>query len=221
MLFTPIFQFFLLILLIPPSYSNTECVQVIGRLLCKNGQRLVIDSDVELWELDSPLNALNQTYLIRMMRQKNNFFLNLNLKEFKVTRAKVNDEDGIFNLDGCGQDHDWLPGVINRPEFYLRVRHRCNNRRNSTIFNNTINNTLVEEKFKMAAEQETKIVLPVFRKPLNPSFNINGTLENSTIFDWHLQHPGRAGGDKTRTPHPLFSARLQSIKQENYQKMKR
>ncbi|CAK5096201.1 unnamed protein product [Meloidogyne enterolobii] len=40
----------------------------------------------------------------------------------------------------------------------------------------------------MAAEQETKIVLPVFRKPPNPSFNINGTIENSTIFDWHLQH---------------------------------
>nr|CAD2128468.1 unnamed protein product [Meloidogyne enterolobii] len=172
MFFTPIFQFFLIILLIPPIYSNTECVQVIGRLLCKNGQKLVIGSDVELWELDSPLN---------------------------VTWVKVNNEDGIFNLDGCGQDHDWLPWAINRPEFYLRVRHRCNNRRNSTynIFNNTTNNTLVEEKFKMAAEQETKIVLPVFRKPPNPSFNINGTIENSTIFDWHLQHPGRAGGDKT------------------------
>ncbi|CAK5096195.1 unnamed protein product [Meloidogyne enterolobii] len=57
MFFTPIFQFFLIILFITPSYSNTECVQVIGRLLCKNGQKLVIGSVVELWELDSPPNS--------------------------------------------------------------------------------------------------------------------------------------------------------------------
>ncbi|CAK5088729.1 unnamed protein product [Meloidogyne enterolobii] len=170
MFFTPIFQFFLIILLIPPIYSNTECVQVIGRLLCKNGQKLVIGSDVELLELDSPLN---------------------------VTWVKVNNEDGIFNIDGCGQDRDWLPWAINRPEFYLRVRHRCN----------TMNNTLVEEKFKLAAEQETKIVLPVFRKPQMPSFNINGTMENSTIFDWHLQHPIELSEDEMliiSTQRPLM-----------------
>lgn len=70
-----------------------------------------------------------------------------------------------------------------------------------------MNNTLVEEKFKMAAEQETKIVLPVFRKPLNPSFNINGTIENSTIFDWHLQHPIELSEDETliiTTQKPLI-----------------
>nr|CAD2151411.1 unnamed protein product [Meloidogyne enterolobii] len=85
-------------------------------------------------------------------------------------------------------------------------RHRCNNRRNST-FNNTINNTLVEEKFKTAAEQETKIVLPVFRKPQMPSFNINGTMENSTIFDWHLQHPIELSEDEMliiTTQRPLI-----------------
>uniref|UniRef100_A0A1I8B6C0 Transthyretin-like protein 46 n=1 Tax=Meloidogyne hapla TaxID=6305 RepID=A0A1I8B6C0_MELHA len=185
-MFLTIFQYSLITFLyITPSYSNTECVQVIGRLLCKNDQKRVIGSVIELWELDSPLN---------------------------VTFTTVNNEDGQFNLDGCGQDHDWLPGIINRPEFYLRVRHRCNNRRNSTLFNINNNNTFPDEIFKIAGEQETKIVLPVFRKPTT-SF-INGTIGNSTIFDWHLQHPIELSDDEiliATTTRPIFG-----INGENY-----
>ena len=66
---------------------------------------------------------------------------------------------------------------------YLRVRHRCNNIKNHIL---NINNSLPEDANIIAGEQETKIVLPVFRKP---AASLNGTIGNSTIFDWFLQHP--------------------------------
>ncbi|VIO86733.1 Uncharacterized protein BM_BM5796 [Brugia malayi] len=35
-------------------------------------------------------------------------------------------EDGSFQLDGCGEDIDWVPGIPNNPEPYLQILHYCN-----------------------------------------------------------------------------------------------
>lgn len=43
-----------------------------------------------------------------------------------VEQKDVTDTCGLFNMEGCASDFDWLPGVKNRPEFYIRVFHRCN-----------------------------------------------------------------------------------------------
>uniref|UniRef100_A0A915DT99 Transthyretin-like family protein n=1 Tax=Ditylenchus dipsaci TaxID=166011 RepID=A0A915DT99_9BILA len=38
----------------------------------------------------------------------------------------VEDESGVFMVEGCASDQDWIPGVRNRPEFYIKVLHYCN-----------------------------------------------------------------------------------------------
>ncbi|KAE9421774.1 hypothetical protein Angca_000713, partial [Angiostrongylus cantonensis] len=35
-------------------------------------------------------------------------------------------DDGRFQLDGCGDDFDWIPGLSNKPEPYVQIRHYCN-----------------------------------------------------------------------------------------------
>jgi len=55
--------------------------------------------------------------------------------------------DGHFVVEGCGDDHgiyysyiedndlfaDWLPGIVNNPEPYLRIHHYCNNERGEML----------------------------------------------------------------------------------------
>ncbi|KHJ76777.1 Transthyretin-like family protein, partial [Oesophagostomum dentatum] len=45
----------------------------------------------------------------------------------KAGLTVVDSEDGMFKVEGCASDIDWLgPIHINRPEFYFKVRHLCN-----------------------------------------------------------------------------------------------
>ena len=44
----------------------------------------------------------------------------------KVAFTHVEDSDGIFRLEGCASDMDWIPGIKNKPELYFRVYHYCN-----------------------------------------------------------------------------------------------
>lgn len=41
-------------------------------------------------------------------------------------RVTFTSEDGSFQLDGCGEDIDWVPGIPNNPEPYLQILHYCN-----------------------------------------------------------------------------------------------
>lgn len=41
-------------------------------------------------------------------------------------RVTFTNEDGSFQLDGCGEDIDWIPGIANNPEPYLQILHYCN-----------------------------------------------------------------------------------------------
>ncbi|VDM75867.1 unnamed protein product [Strongylus vulgaris] len=42
-------------------------------------------------------------------------------------RVTFSNEDGRFQLDGCGDDFDWIPGLNNKIEPYIEIRHFCNN----------------------------------------------------------------------------------------------
>uniref|UniRef100_A0A915CUK3 Uncharacterized protein n=1 Tax=Ditylenchus dipsaci TaxID=166011 RepID=A0A915CUK3_9BILA len=41
--------------------------------------------------------------------------------------------DGTFQLDGCGDDFNWLPGVANNPDPYIKIHHYCNSEKGETI----------------------------------------------------------------------------------------
>lgn len=98
--------------IIPSSNANTECVWATGRVLCNKNQTKVIGTIVELWDLDSPQNS-------RITNPVD--------PDDKAAFTVVDDENGLWKLEGCASDHDWLPGVLNKPEFYLRLHHYCNN----------------------------------------------------------------------------------------------
>uniref|UniRef100_A0A914ZGR7 Uncharacterized protein n=1 Tax=Parascaris univalens TaxID=6257 RepID=A0A914ZGR7_PARUN len=42
-------------------------------------------------------------------------------------------EDGSFQLDGCGDDFDWIPGIPNDPEPYIQILHYCNSEQGDVI----------------------------------------------------------------------------------------
>uniref|UniRef100_A0A914Z0D7 Uncharacterized protein n=1 Tax=Panagrolaimus superbus TaxID=310955 RepID=A0A914Z0D7_9BILA len=43
------------------------------------------------------------------------------------------EENGSFQLDGCGNDFNFIPGVENLPEPYIQIRHSCNGDKEETI----------------------------------------------------------------------------------------
>ncbi|KHN77324.1 Transthyretin-like protein 15 [Toxocara canis] len=42
-------------------------------------------------------------------------------------------EDGSFQLDGCGDDFDWIPGIANDPEPFIQILHYCNSDQGDVI----------------------------------------------------------------------------------------
>lgn len=48
-------------------------------------------------------------------------------------RITFTDNDGQFQLDGCGDDFNWLPGVPNLPDPFIRVYHYCNSAKGETL----------------------------------------------------------------------------------------
>lgn len=39
----------------------------------------------------------------------------------------------MFQLDGCGDDFDWVPGIPNDPEPYVQILHYCNSEKGDII----------------------------------------------------------------------------------------
>uniref|UniRef100_A0A7E4UQQ2 Transthyretin-like family protein n=1 Tax=Panagrellus redivivus TaxID=6233 RepID=A0A7E4UQQ2_PANRE len=91
--------------------ASTECVWATGKIACLKNQTLVVGATVELFDLDSPQNS----------RIKNPLD-----PDDKVAFTTVEDSDGIFSIEGCASDVDWIPGIKNLPEMYFRVFHYCN-----------------------------------------------------------------------------------------------
>ncbi|MCP9265921.1 Bifunctional 3'-phosphoadenosine 5'-phosphosulfate synthase 2 [Dirofilaria immitis] len=48
-----------------------------------------------------------------------------NLLSTHTLNLTFTNEDGSFQLDGCGEDIDWIPGIPNNPEPYLQILHYC------------------------------------------------------------------------------------------------
>jgi len=108
--------------------GNTECVWATGRLSCLKNQTRVINALVTVWDLDSPQNS----------DMKNPVD-----PDDKVGVSFVHEESGLFDVSGCASDFDWVPGIPNRPELYITVKHFCNTDDDG--------------------EGETKVVMPIFR----------------------------------------------------------
>ncbi|KHJ92717.1 Transthyretin-like family protein [Oesophagostomum dentatum] len=92
--------------------ANSECIWAIGRLVCNKDQKRVLNAVVEVWDKDGPQN-------IRAIDALD--------PDDKAGLTVVDSEDGMFKVEGCASDIDWLgPIHINRPEFYFKIRHLCN-----------------------------------------------------------------------------------------------
>ncbi|PIO59213.1 Transthyretin-like family protein, partial [Teladorsagia circumcincta] len=92
--------------------SNTECIWAIGKLVCNKNQTRVLNSVVEVWDKDGP----------RRIK-----LLDVLDPDDKAGVTVVDDENGIFEVEGCAKDFDWLgPIHLNRPEFFFKIRHKCN-----------------------------------------------------------------------------------------------
>lgn len=57
----------------------------------------------------------------------------MNIYVCVFSSVSYSEGDGHFVVEGCGDDHDWLPGVVNNPEPYLRIHHFCNNERGEML----------------------------------------------------------------------------------------
>lgn len=49
-------------------------------------------------------------------------------KDDKAGYAYVNSDTQAFEVNGCASDQDWFPGILNKPEFYIKVQHNCNSK---------------------------------------------------------------------------------------------
>lgn len=56
-------------------------------------------------------------------------------KSFIIWNSSVTftNDDGTFQLDGCGSDLNWLPGIENDPDPYIRIRHYCNSEQGENL----------------------------------------------------------------------------------------
>ncbi|VDN17953.1 unnamed protein product [Gongylonema pulchrum] len=103
--------------MISPADCNTECVWATGRLICHQNQSRVLNAVVELYDLDGP--------------SKGKIFFDHIDPDDKMGFTSVDNKDGYFNVEGCADDYDWIPGIKNRPEVYIRVFHFCNVKKGS------------------------------------------------------------------------------------------
>uniref|UniRef100_A0A0N5B7J3 Transthyretin-like family protein n=1 Tax=Strongyloides papillosus TaxID=174720 RepID=A0A0N5B7J3_STREA len=89
-------------------FAAESCTFVAGRILCRHNQTRVIGANVELWDEDSI------------------GFLKFFDPDDRVTIYTVQNEDGLFDISGCASDQNWFYNLPNRPEFFLKVMHKCN-----------------------------------------------------------------------------------------------
>uniref|UniRef100_A0A7I4YLE8 Transthyretin-like family protein n=1 Tax=Haemonchus contortus TaxID=6289 RepID=A0A7I4YLE8_HAECO len=107
-------SFLLLAFFIPISYAGKECVWIMGRVQCEHDPTKNLNVEVRVWDRDSfgPFKLIDPDDLMGVT---------------------FSTEDGRFQLDGCGDDFDWIPGLSNKPEPYVEIRHYCNSDLGETI----------------------------------------------------------------------------------------
>ncbi|KAI6171534.1 hypothetical protein M3Y97_01027100 [Aphelenchoides bicaudatus] len=91
--------------------AKTECVWATGILECRKNQTRVLGAIVEIYDLDSPETGPLKNPLD---------------PDDKVGVSVVDSKSGLWNVEGCASDQDWFPGLHNKPEFYIKIQHKCN-----------------------------------------------------------------------------------------------
>jgi hypothetical protein len=94
--------------------ATHKCVWVRGILRCNKDQSKHYNVEVRVYDKDgiSILQLLDPDDLMGVT---------------------FTEENGSFQLDGCGDDFNFIPGVENLPEPYIQIRHTCNGDKEETI----------------------------------------------------------------------------------------
>ncbi|KAK6748740.1 hypothetical protein RB195_001392 [Necator americanus] len=116
--------------------ANSECIWAVGRLICNKDQKRVLNAVVEVWDKDGPQNEAGlckiTLFIIFYMECCIADAMEIHVIDVidpddKAGLTVVDAEDGMFKVEGCAADIDWLgPIHLNRPEFYFKIRHKCN-----------------------------------------------------------------------------------------------
>ncbi|CAJ0579609.1 unnamed protein product, partial [Mesorhabditis spiculigera] len=109
------FSIFGLLALAGAASAAHECVWVTGKVICEHDPSKELNVEVRVYDRDST------------------FFLTKFIDPDDMMGVTFTSESGLFQLDGCGDDFDWLPGLKNRPEPYVQIRHYCNSAEGETI----------------------------------------------------------------------------------------
>uniref|UniRef100_A0A0K0DJQ2 Transthyretin-like family protein n=1 Tax=Angiostrongylus cantonensis TaxID=6313 RepID=A0A0K0DJQ2_ANGCA len=94
--------FLLLCVLIHLSFAEKGCVWVVGRVQCERDSAKNLNVELRVWDRDA-------TGLLQFIDPDD------------LMGVTFSSEDGRFQLDGCGDDFDWIPGLSNKPEPYVEV----------------------------------------------------------------------------------------------------
>lgn len=94
--------------------AGRECVWVLGQVNCTTDKTKNLNVEIRVWDRDGvgPLQMIDPDDLMGVT------FTN---------------DNGMFQLDGCGDDFDWIPGIKNVPEPYIEIRHYCNDPKGETL----------------------------------------------------------------------------------------
>ncbi|KAL7073004.1 hypothetical protein ACQ4LE_008091 [Meloidogyne hapla] len=118
---------FVLLVLIAGVSAKEKCVWVRGAILCQKDPSKQFNVEIRVYDRDgySILKAIDPDDLMGIT---------------------FTEPDGSFQLDGCGKDFDWIPGVVpNLPDPYIQIRHYCNSAKGETLvlpeFNTFVPNT--------------------------------------------------------------------------------
>uniref|UniRef100_A0A0R3RVY3 Transthyretin-like family protein n=1 Tax=Elaeophora elaphi TaxID=1147741 RepID=A0A0R3RVY3_9BILA len=103
-----------MLLLMRLAYAEHKCVWVHGIVRCQKDPAKNLNVEVRVYDRD----GLSIAKII---------------DPDDLMGVTFTNEDGSFQLDGCGEDIDWIPGIPNNPEPYLQIFHYCNNHKGEII----------------------------------------------------------------------------------------
>ncbi|CAJ0931400.1 unnamed protein product, partial [Mesorhabditis belari] len=92
-----------------------ECVWITGQVNCQHDPSKNLNVEIRVYDRDSTF------FLLKLMDPDD------------LMGVTFSSENGLFSLDGCGDDFDWVPGFKNKPEPYIQIRHYCNKAEGETI----------------------------------------------------------------------------------------
>ncbi|CAG9536033.1 unnamed protein product [Cercopithifilaria johnstoni] len=96
-----------MLLLMRLAYAGHKCVWIHGTVHCHKDPAKNLNVEVRVYDRD----GLSIAKII---------------DPDDLMGVTFTNEDGSFQLDGCGADIDWIPGIPNYPEPYLQILHYCN-----------------------------------------------------------------------------------------------